>query len=399
MNTSTRTHRLLGVLLFLLSATIFLGTAGLLALLGFSEQNRTASLPDVSSLQAAGVVGLGLTLCLIPLILGWRLWTGKPLGPFRVRRSWILLLVLSSFLLILGSVVALWETAPLFLLPTLHVLTLLALPALVLSILGALLGERAGSWQDVLGGLLGGASIGSGAAVFLETGIAIGMGFLLVLTGQIPMEWMRGSFPPPQTSEDLVALVRAIPPSVVLSGLVFLAFAAPFVEEVTKTLAVGIAGFWLRPGPARAFLLGAASGAGFALAENFLNSGFFGYLWGGGILARLAATVMHTATGALMGWGWGQWWSERRYLRLPLAFIGAFGTHALWNSTAGALLGMVYLLVRSSLASAGLSPVLMAGALLGLMLTLMAVPFFQVLLFAGVTVGTLLAARSLRPRG
>ncbi|RME31064.1 MAG: PrsW family intramembrane metalloprotease [Thermoflexia bacterium] len=397
MNTSTRIHRLLGVLLFLLSVTIFLGTAGLLALLGVGERNRIDTLPDVSSFQATGVIGLGLTLCLISLVLGWYLWTGKPLGPFRVRRPWIPLLVLSFFLLILGSVAAFWKAAPPFLLPTLHTLALLALPALVLSILGALLGERAGSWQDVLGGLLGGASIGSGAAVFLEVGIAIGIGFLLVLTGQIPMEWMRGSFSSPQTSEDPMALVEAIPPSAVLGGLVFLAFLAPFVEEGTKTLAVGIAGLWLRPGPARAFLLGAASGAGFALAENLLNSGLFSYLWDGGILARLAATVMHTATGALMGWGWGQWWSERRYLRLPLAFIGAFGTHALWNSAAGVLLGMGYLLARSSPTLADSSPVLIVGVLLVLMLMLLTV-LLQVLLFVGVTVGILLAARSLRPR-
>lgn len=194
-----------------------------------------------------------------------------------------------------------------------------------------------------------------------------------------------------------MALVEAIPPLVVLAGIVFLTLLAPLVEEMTKTLAVGLAGLWLRPNPARAFLLGAASGAGFALAENFLNSGFFGFLWSGGVVARLAATVMHTATGALMGWGWGQWWTEQKYLRLPLALSGAFGVHALWNSTAGILLGVVYLFVRSGLTEAEPTPTILVGALAGSLLMLLALAF-QVLLFLAVTAGLLIAARSLRAR-
>ncbi|MCS7284034.1 MAG: PrsW family glutamic-type intramembrane protease [Anaerolineae bacterium] len=394
MNANPKAHRTPGMLLLLLGLVFLAGTAVLLILLWVGERSRDGVSFQAFSLQVAGIGGLGLTLCLLSSLLGWRFWTGRPLGPFWVRHPWALLFLFLA-LLPLGTVLALWETAPAFLLPALHVLTLLTLHALVLIALGTFLGNRAGSWQDVLGGLLGGASLGAGAAILLEVGIALALGAFFVLTGQVPQEWLRGSIPSLQGPEDAMALVQAIPPLLVLTGIVFLTLLAPLVEEMTKTLAVGLVGPWLRPDPARAFLLGAASGAGFALAENFLNSGFFGLLWGGGILARLAATVMHTATGALMGWGWGQWWTERKYLRLPLAFAGAFGIHALWNGTVGVLLGTAYFLVRSGAAGPEISPTLLLSALIGLSLMFLAL-FFQVFVFLAVSAGLLIAARSLR---
>lgn len=387
-------RKVFGLLLALFALAVLAGTAGLLVVLWMGEKEpRLAS--QAFSLQVAGIGGLGLTLLLVSLFLGWQFWSGAAPAPFRTRRFWVLMLLL-PLLLVLGTFLALWEKAPAFLLPAVHVLTLLALPALVLGILGALLGEWAGSWQDVLGGLLGGASLGAGAAVLLEGGIALLLGVLLVLLGQVPLEWMTGSLPAFQTPEEAMALLEDISPLVVLAGLVFLAFLAPLVEEGTKTLAVGLAGLWLRPSPARAFLLGAASGAGFALAENFLNSGFFGFVWGGGILVRLAATVIHTATGALMGWGWGEWWTGRKYLRLPLAFVGAFGIHALWNGAAGTLVGVLYLIIRSGLEEAEPTLTLVVSNLVGVVLILLALAF-QALLFLGVTAGLLIVARSLRP--
>lgn len=394
MNVGLGAKRVLGFLLALFGLVVLAGTVGLLTVLWVSERRPDAAFQALS-LQVAGIGGLGLTLTLVSLFLGWQFWSGAAPVPFRARRFWVLLPPF-LLLLVLGTILAFWEGAPAFLVPAVHVLTVLTLPALVLGALGALLGERVGSWQDVLGGFLGGASLGAGAAILLEGGIALLLGGLLILLGQVPLEWVTGSLPSLQSPEDAMALVETLSPWIVLAGIVFLVFLAPFVEEGTKTLAVGLAGIWLRPNPARAFFLGAASGAGFALAENFLNSGFLGFIWGGGIVARLAATVMHTATGALMGWGWGEWWTGRKYLRLPLAFAGAFGLHALWNGVVGAILGVIYLVARFGLTVPEPTPATLIGVLAGSALIFLAI-FFQIALFLAVTVGLLLAARSLRP--
>ncbi len=395
MDTSAGARRTLGLLTLLLGLVLLIGTG---VGVGFWVVDGAGLIGGLASrtgaLQFAGIGGLGLTLSLTALLLGGRLFAGRPLGPFRARYFWVLL-ALFPLLLIGGTLAALWEKTPGFLLGAVHLATLLALPALILGALGRSLGRYTVSWQDVLGGLLSGATFGAGVAVLLEMGVMVSLALLLLVAGQIPREWMTGSPFSFQTPEDAMALVASIPPAVILVGAVFLVLLTPLVEEVTKTMVVGIGSLWLRPTPLRAFFLGAASGAGFALAENFLNGGFLGSFWGGGVLARLAATVMHVATGALMGWGWGQWGTERKYLRLPLAFLGAAGLHGLWNGTAAVLLGVVYVFFRTMEPS---QPRALLNLFLLMFLALLAVAF-QALLFLGVSVALFAAARRLRRLG
>jgi RsiW-degrading membrane proteinase PrsW (M82 family) len=90
---------------------------------------------------------------------------------------------------------------------------------------------------------------------------------------------------------------------------------------------------WARPHPARAFLWGVGAGAGFALAENVFNGALGGAEgWPLGAVARLGATLMHCATGGLVGWGWGQLWTSRRPFRLVGSYIGAVLIHGVWNA-------------------------------------------------------------------
>ena len=46
---------------------------------------------------------------------------------------------------------------------------------------------------------------------------------------------------------------------------------------------------------------------------------------------------MHCLTAGLTGWGWGQVWTQRRWLRLLLAYIIAVAIHGVWN---GVSIGM-----------------------------------------------------------
>jgi RsiW-degrading membrane proteinase PrsW (M82 family) len=121
-------------------------------------------------------------------------------------------------------------------------------------------------------------------------------------------------------------------PVVAMLALFLFGIAIPLVEEAFKTLAGGVAARWSRPQPARAFLWGVAGGAGFALAENVFNGALGGVeTWPLAALARLAATVMHCATGGLVGWGWGQFWTARRPRRFLASYLAAVAVHGLWN--------------------------------------------------------------------
>ncbi len=384
--------QLLGLLSILAGSLVVAGGVGLAVLLVLSTQLRDGG-TDISEMalpQAVAVGVLGVCLGLVLIAEGIRKRRSIPPIPFRPRQSGWLWLAFAA-LLVVGTVASLLDTPP-FLMALFHAPTLLLLPALFLTLVGWGLRGRDVSWSDVSGGLLGGALLGTGAALVIEAVLAVFLVIGLFALGLLPQEWLQqapqafitGETPFPTEMEDLL---EQLTPSLILVALIFIGGLVPLVEEVTKTLGVGLAGLWLRPSPARAFLLGVASGAGFALAENMLNSIFVGPAWGPGMLARLAATVMHCATGGLMGWGWGQWWAGRRPWRLPLAFAGAVMVHSLWNFCAAviALLGLSVLTRADDLVWAGLAGLLML-TLLGL-LSLLACAVTAALLWASHRLG------------
>lgn len=333
--------------------------------------------------QALALTVLGAGLGLTMAVEGWRLWQGKPSPIFHPRRIWLLWAVLLP-LLAAGLLVSLLERAPAYLLPPVNTLTMLLLPALVLGLVGQALRGTAGTWGDVWGGLINGALAGTGLALLVETGLLMVLVLGALVMGLVPLgpeglESLVERLNDPALFEDPQALLDLLSPAVVLTVLVFVSGVTPLVEEVSKTLGVGLAGLWLRPRPARAFLLGVASGAGFALAENVLNGAVLGPLWAPGILSRLAATLMHCATGGAMSWGWGQLWVGRQPGRLALAFVGAAGLHAVWNGLAvGAAIAGLAVAGRPEdvgwAAVAGLATSVLAGGLLVLAIgTLVAV--------------------------
>jgi hypothetical protein len=346
----------------------------ILLVLSAQLQDGETGIGEIVLPQAVAVGVLGACLGLILIAEGIRKRRSIRPAPFYPRRfGWLWLAF--ALLLVAGTVASLLGPPPL-LMAFFHVLTLLLLPVLVLTLVGWGLRGRDGSWSDVGGGLLGGALLGTSIALVIEAVLAVFLAIGLSALGLLPQEWLQqalqalvtGETPFPTEMEDLA---ERLTPSLILAALVFVGGLVPLVEEVTKTLGIGLAGFWLRPSPARAFLLGVASGAGFAVVESMLNSIFVGPEWGPWVLGRLAATVMHCTTGGLMGWGWGQWWAGRQPWRLPLAFVGAATIHSMWNfCVAGvALLGLTVLTRTDDLVWMGLAGLLML-TLLGVLFLL-----------------------------
>jgi RsiW-degrading membrane proteinase PrsW (M82 family) len=139
----------------------------------------------------------------------------------------------------------------------------------------------------------------------------------------------------PTWVSDLTNLVKLLlSPTIAITTFGLLSIPVPIIEEVLKTLAAGVVARWARPHPARAFLWGVTGGAGFALVENVFNGALGGGVEGWAIVAvaRFGATMMHCMTGGLVGWGWGQLWTERRPLRLLGCYVAAVIVHGMWNA-------------------------------------------------------------------
>ena len=78
------------------------------------------------------------------------------------------------------------------------------------------------------------------------------------------------------------------------------------------------------------FLLGATSGAGYALFEN-LTIGAAAEAWSFISITRLGTAAVHILTAGLMGWGLAQGFSERKFGKTLAAFSGAVLVHGVWN--------------------------------------------------------------------
>lgn len=130
-------------------------------------------------------------------------------------------------------------------------------------------------------------------------------------------------------------------PGIIALALIYFAGIVPLIEEAVKTLGLAL----MDPSRTRvrdAVLWGVAAGAGFALVENALNTGMMLELWAVAMLARVGATIMHTANGIIMARGWYAARVERRWDKLLLAYVASVFVHAIWNVfAAGQAIGIV----------------------------------------------------------
>lgn len=366
---------------------LIVGVAGgMLALLGFGGGLLAlvlilageGALTAARTLPVAGVMALSLGFG-VPLALqGWAGWQAWPSRPFSPSRVWWMGFAL-MLLLGLGALVSSLSLAPAVLLPPIHVLTMALPPLIVLWLVGRALRGVGGSWREVVTAMVGGGFLGLGASLIGEGVIGLALVVVVVAValmtpgGAEQVVALARDLQDPAWLADLTNLTKLLlSPAVAVSALWMFSIPVPLIEEAFKTLGAGVVARWVRPCPARAFLWGVAGGAGFTLVENLFNGALGGVEgWALGAVARFGATVMHCATGGLIGWGWGQLWAARRPLRLLGSYAAAVTIHGLWNA---AVVGTV-LLSASAFSCAGddlwiaLTSLgtLMLGGLLGLL--------------------------------
>jgi RsiW-degrading membrane proteinase PrsW (M82 family) len=181
------------------------------------------------------------------------------------------------------------------------------------------------SWRRVALSLTSGATLAIGAALLLE------FAFTLLLAKTFNLNIL-----------DPTSFNPGDNPSGIIGFLILLAIGAPVVEETTKQ----IGGFFLLPRIKRAqeaFLIGMASGLGFAIIET---SGYIGEGqadWVGIAIQRLGAGLLHGVGAAMAGLGWyylfkGQGMRRRWSLGIG-CLVYAYVQHAIFNG--GAVLVLV----------------------------------------------------------
>lgn len=209
-----------------------------------------------------------------------------------------------------------------------------------------------------VGSFLHGIWIAPMLALVIEALLAIA-GLVIAVSAfaatQAGREWLN-SLPEPSVMVESplqfeqVAPLLSQPASIVLAVL-GLAVIVPLLEELLKPLwvvAIALAGDLT---PTEGFISGAMAGAGFGLAEAlFVTQPEQG--WSLLFATRLGATLMHTMTSGMVGWGIAEMAANRRLLRLLAGLSGAVLFHGLWNL--GAL----------GIASAQLSDALPGGGVL-----------------------------------
>lgn len=315
--------------------------AGLLVLALILAGGESLGIAEALSVAAVMAFGLGLG---IPLAVhGWAGGQAQPARPFHPSRTgWLGLVVL--LLIAGGTLVGSVTWIPPLLLAPIHVSVMAFLPLLMLWMVGRALRGMGGSRREVIAGVAGGGVLGVGASLATEGLVALVLAGALVLVMPDKAEQfvaLAKDLRDPTWQADPSSLMHLLlSPAVAISVLAVASIPIPLIEEFFKTLAAGVVAHWIRPHPARAFLWGVAGGAGFSLVENLFSGALGGVEgWTFGTVARFGVTAMHCLTGGLVGWGWGQLWTEKRPVRLLGAYAVAVMVHALWNAAAvGAVL-------------------------------------------------------------
>ncbi len=140
----------------------------------------------------------------------------------------------------------------------------------------------------------------------------------------------------PMDREAVLRIIRPYlnEPLIIYSLIAITAGAIPLLEELLKPMAL-----WFLAGkritPREGFIGGMICGAAFALLESLGALGNPGTnSWAIVAIGRIGTGILHISASGLVGWGMANAWTEGRYSRLVVAYLIAFGFHALWNTTA-----------------------------------------------------------------
>jgi hypothetical protein len=314
---------------------------GLLALTLLVGLLSDGSLGQDTTLPAASMAAVAFVLGGAAVYHGWAGWRGRPSRPFppKSARWWWLAL---GAAVAAGAVVVRLQALPALLLPPLHVVAMALPPLILVALTASVLRPRRESWRTMIAGLAGGGLVGMPLTVLAEgalviaVGLLIGAAFMASAGGPERIADLLEQLQDPAMLGDPRRMMELVLNPVIVVGVAGVAgFAVPLIEEVLKTLAVGIGSAFTRPDPARAFVWGVAGGAGFAIVENLFSGNLSGQTgWAAIAMSRMAASTLHCFTGGLVGWGWGQVWARGQVRRFVASFAGASILHGLWNLVA-----------------------------------------------------------------
>ncbi len=313
--------------------------------LGRGRDGATYALPIVSVPLALACLGLALGVALA--WAGWSALRGRPGHPFRLPRwGWWALALAAT---VAGGQAAMTAgvKAPV---PLLH-LAAAALPPFLFLALALGPARRAGSavtTRPAVGSIAWGGLGGAGLAMMLE-------GFIVMAFATAAALWLAASHPEwlaelqawarevQETGSlgDLTALMPLVASPVLVVGILgLLGLVLPLIEEVAKSLAVPLVALTgRRLTRTDGFLLGAASGAGFALLEGIFNGSLALVVpsgaWAGLMLARASTAAVHCCAAGLAGLGWQAILVERRRARAAGFWALATALHGGWNLISG----------------------------------------------------------------
>jgi hypothetical protein len=265
------------------------------------------------------------------------------------------------------------------LLPLTHIVTVATVVAALIWLATRKL--KSGSGQRNWGALGSGLVLSPILAFVAE--VIVGVFFFVVLAFYLAgqpglmqsLEGLRES--PALANGDVDALLPYISslladPFLVILVLAFVGVAVPMIEELLKPAAV-----WLLLGrklsPKDGFVLGALSGAGFALFE-YLTLGATVESWVLVFMARIGTTGLHMFATGLMGWAIVTAKNTKRYGLLVGSYLLSVTMHGLWNSMAvlgsfsalGQASGGSWLPVHLIFSSGSVLFLLTAGSIFGL---------------------------------
>ena len=290
---------------------------------------------------SASVLALSLSFGLASALQAWRAIKGLSSATFYPRMPW-LLLVLFLLALALGQLVLSLSILPVLTFPLLHIAASV-LPALfIVALIGRAVREVS-SWRDMVLQTSGGVFLAAPLAFILEVigilfiGAAAFTGLALRPDSQELLVTVSSYLQDPAGLQDPSASVPALlTPVAIVAGLTLVAGLIPLVEEVIKTIGVGLATY-RQPSLAQALLWGLAAGAGFSIAEGLLGSAGGLDAWLPTILLRIGTTLLHCLTGALMGLAWYQLIAGRRWARGLGLYLLSVSLHGLWNGLAATM--------------------------------------------------------------
>ena len=286
-------------------------------------------------LFAFGLGGMGVLLIPSAFYAGRRLFTNQTSRQFQ----WIKLARISYLapaLILLGFGIQNGPSWAKGFLPFIHVLANTAAVFWLLGIARRKLPDQSANrfWGTVASGL----GLTPLVTFILEILILIGIGLVwLVLMDLVPgirQDLLDLATQFQNSSGDPGALQQALGVFVARRGVLFtlftyVAFLIPVVEEFLKPAAV-----WLllrrKPSSWEGFVIGATSGAGYALFEN-LTIGAAADAWTFLTLTRIGTATVHIFTAGLMGWGLASAFQEKKYLRMIGSYLGAVILHGAWN--------------------------------------------------------------------